>query len=80
MLSYDNSTAMYKFLKPYTLAGFEHGIFCFAGGRMTTTYMYHAARAKLGLALIVSEVQHGNFLLKKSASEAKKNLSLRGHQ
>jgi hypothetical protein len=33
-LSYDNSTAEYKFLKkPYTLAGFEPGIFCSVGGR-----------------------------------------------
>jgi hypothetical protein len=31
ILSYDNSTAMYKFLK--NLAGFEPGIFCFVGGR-----------------------------------------------
>jgi hypothetical protein len=30
-LSYDDSTAMYKFLK--NLAGFELGIFCSVGGR-----------------------------------------------
>jgi hypothetical protein len=34
-LSHDNSTAMYKFLKkPYTLAGFEPGIFCSVGGEI----------------------------------------------
>jgi hypothetical protein len=34
MLSYDNSTAMYKFVKnTFTLAGFEPGIFCSLGGR-----------------------------------------------
>jgi hypothetical protein len=33
MLSFGNSTAMFKALKPYTLAGFEPGIVCFGGGR-----------------------------------------------
>jgi hypothetical protein len=33
ILSYDDSTAMYKFLKPYTLAGFKPGIFRSVGGR-----------------------------------------------
>jgi hypothetical protein len=32
ILSFDNSTAMYKDLKPYTLAGFEPGT-CSGGGR-----------------------------------------------
>jgi hypothetical protein len=32
-LCYCNSTVMYKFLKPYTLAGFEPGIFGSVGGR-----------------------------------------------
>jgi hypothetical protein len=33
ILSYDNSTAMYKFPKNLHPAGFELGIFCSAGGR-----------------------------------------------
>jgi hypothetical protein len=32
-IKYDNSTAIYNSLKPYTLAGFEPGIFCSVGGR-----------------------------------------------
>jgi hypothetical protein len=31
-LSYDNSTATYKFPKPFSLEGFEPGIFCSVGG------------------------------------------------
>jgi hypothetical protein len=44
MQSYDNSTAVYKFLKTYTLAGFEPGIYCSVGGR-DDHYVCHAARA-----------------------------------
>jgi hypothetical protein len=33
ILSFDNSTAMYKDLKNLTLGGFEPGFFCFVGGR-----------------------------------------------
>jgi hypothetical protein len=32
-LSYDNSTAIFTFLKPYNLAGFELRIFCSVCGR-----------------------------------------------